>query len=180
MRESAGFEPTFAACGWEVGATYSDERSVMNRACAWVSLAAVVLFAAGCAPTMLGNGRLKAEKPPLNSADYGSAELVSNGEHLNIKVTLPPSDMCEGDFKLVETVKSYPLVPGMGAAKLVYQGQWKPDQPAKCIEALQGPGGKDRVVEVYEPSLGSRQINLCLMDPGTFACTKARAYLIKQ
>ena len=128
---------------------------------------------------MLGDARLKADKPALNSADYGSVELVSKGESLSVRLLLPPSDVCEGDFKLTEAVKSYPLVPGMGAAKLVYRGQWKAGQSAKCIAALEGPGGSERVAEIFEPSLGSRQINFCLMDPGALVCTKVRTYLIK-
>jgi hypothetical protein len=130
-----------------------------------------------CAPTLLQEGNHTAMRPPLNNADYGEVQVNSKGEDLGLKLMLPPSDVCEGSFKLKEMRKSYPLLSFMGTKTLVYSGQWNSGQSSKCIEALGAPGGAVREVSIYEEDLtGKRTMTICNDDPGKLICTGGRTY----
>jgi len=148
--------------------------------------AVLALFAVtGCAPTQLGDISRNMDKPLLNDESYGSGKLVSRGETIQITLNIPPDGVCKGQFKLVESVKSYPVLaslPGFASSPyLRYSGQWEPNQSATCIKALNGPGGQEREITIQEADLlNNRVVFICDEAPGGALCTGGRTYTIKE
>ena len=143
---------------------------------------AFLLILAGCAPTQLGDIQRTGKGPLLNRDTYGTAELSSKGEKLNVQLKLVSGDTCKGEFALKESVSSWPIIGGMmgkSEAYLDYQGQWDPNQTAECIKALNGPGGQPREIKVYEPGIGGRNVFICNDLPGGLVCSNSRIYTIE-
>ena len=148
---------------------------------ATVIAGAMLLVVAGCAPAQLGDIQRTGKGPLLQRDTYGTAELTSKGEKMTLQLKLASGATCDGQFTLKESVSSWPIIGGMmgkSEAYLVYQGKWAADQSADCLKALNGPGGQERQVNVYDTSLGVRNVFICNDAPGGLVCSNSRIYSI--
>ncbi|MBI3991883.1 MAG: hypothetical protein HY342_01310 [Candidatus Lambdaproteobacteria bacterium] len=130
---------------------------------------------AACSPATLGDVKATAKKAPLNPESYGSAEVVSSGDNLDVTLVFPTGDRCQGSFKLAETTMGFVVY---GTPSLVYRGTWAATQSPACQEALGNPGSQQRKLTIFEENRGDRQMAICNEDPGKLVCLKGRVYFI--
>lgn len=140
-----------------------------GRLLAVAGLLALVVMAAGCAPTYLGDRQFEGthDEPLLGCAgdcpEYGTATLVSEGENLSVTINMPDGENCVGNFQLTKVEKGYPVIAWFTFGALpssgytVYTGNFQSNMSSQCVELLYGPGDMTRTAILH----GDETISFC-------------------